>query len=111
MSRQLEQLQVRKKNIEQRIKEARKRERERNRKRDEKRLQAMGRFVRNNEELYSRFLNEALPKLPAYLRKLFEQEAKKGATTKKRAARKTATKPRKKTGAKTKTKTRTRKAK
>lgn len=96
MSRQLEQLQARKKNLEQRIKEARKREREKNRKRENKRLQAMGRFVHNNDELYRRFLSEAAPKLPAYLRKLFEQEAKKGGTTKKRTTKR-ATKKRRAT--------------
>lgn len=94
MSRQLEQLQARKKNLEQRIKDARKRERAKNRKREEKRLQAMGRFVRNSEDLYSRFMREAAPKLPAYLRKLFEQEAKKGGAAKKRTAKKAAPKKR-----------------
>lgn len=87
MSRQLEQLQARKKNIEQRIKEARKRERTRNRRRDEKRLQAMGRFVRDNDDLYRRFMREVAPKLPAYLRNLFEQDTTKGGAAKKRATK------------------------
>lgn len=91
MSEQLKKLEERKKKIDQRIKEARKRERERTKKHEEKRLQAMGRFVRDNDELFKRFIAEGAPKLPAYLRKMFEEEIKAGGPvkTKKSGSRKT----------------------
>lgn len=78
MSAQLEKLEARKRKIEKQLKEARRKERERNKKREQKRLEAMGRYVRQNKELYRCFIQEGAPKLPAYLRKLFEEEIKRG---------------------------------
>lgn len=78
MSKQLEKLEERKKRLEDRIKQERKKQRARTKKRDQKRLEAMGRYVRNNDELFRRFINEGAPKLPAYLKSLFQEEIAHG---------------------------------
>lgn len=78
MSKQLEKLQERKKKIEDRIKQERKKHRARAKKREQKRLEAMGRYVKNNEELFRRFITEGAPKLPAYLKNLFQEEIAHG---------------------------------
>lgn len=78
MSVQLQKLEARKQKIEKQLKEARKKERQRTKKREQKRLEAMGRYVQQNEELFRRFIQEGAPKLPAYMKKLFEEEIKHG---------------------------------